>query len=262
MSKEGDKLKIRVLGCSGGIAKGVATTSFLIDDDILIDAGTGVGDLSITEMKRIKHIFITHSHLDHVCSIALLIDTLFDHLVGQPIIVHAQRSTIKILKEHVLNWAIWPDFTVLPNKSRAVLKMKAMSKGSTLDIDGRSIEMIEVNHSVPAVAYRVESQGKSFAFSGDTTTNETLWAALNKHDNLDLLFVEAAFANKDAEIARLAFHYCPQTLAEDLPKLRHWPKVHISHLKPGDEKRIMKECQKALPDWKLHQLKSGDRFKL
>ena len=255
-------MKIRVLGCSGGIAKGVATTSFLIDDDILIDAGTGVGDLSIREMQRIRHIFITHSHLDHICSIALLIDTLFDHLVGQPIIVHAQRSTIKVLKEHVFNWSIWPDFTVLPTKSNPVLKMKVMAKGSSLDIDGRSIEMIEVNHSVPGVAYRIESQGKSFAFSGDTTINKTLWLALNKHDNLDLLFIEAAFANRDAEIARLAFHYCPQTLAEDLVKLEHRPKICISHLKPGDEKRIMKECQKSMPDWKLHQLKSGDRFKL
>lgn len=259
---EGGKLKIRVLGCSGGIAKGVATTSFLIDDDILIDAGTGVGDLSITEMKRIRHIFVTHSHLDHICSIALLTDTLFDHLVGQPIIVHAQRSTIKTLKEQVFNWAIWPDFTALPTKSNPVLKFKAIAKGKTMDIEGRRIEMIPVNHSVPGVAYRVESQGKSFAFSGDTTTNDTLWAALNKHDNLDLLFVETAFSNREAELAKLAYHYCPQTLAEDLPKLKHRPKTCISHLKPGEEKRIMKECQKALPGWKLCQLKSGDRFKL
>lgn len=255
-------MKIRVLGCSGGIAKGVATTSFLIDDDILIDAGTGVGDLSIKEMQRIKHIFITHSHLDHISSIALLTDTLFDQLVDQPITVHAERSTIKVLREHIFNWVIWPDFTVLPNKSRAVLKLKAMSRKTALEIEGRRIQMMAVNHSVPGVAYRVESQGKSFAFSGDTTTNNTLWSALNKHDNLDLLFVEAAFANKEAALANLAFHYCSQTLAEDLLKLKHRPKVCISHLKPGDEKRIMKECQKALPDWKLHQLKSGDRFKL
>jgi ribonuclease BN (tRNA processing enzyme) len=255
-------MKIRVLGCSGGIAKGVATTSFLIDDDILIDAGTGVGDLSLKEMQRIRHIFITHSHLDHICSIALLIDTLFETLVGRPITVHAERSTIKVLKEHIFNWVIWPDFTVLPNKSRAVLKLKAMTSGSLLDIDGRRVEMIAVNHSVPGVAYRIESQGRSFAFSGDTTTNDSLWSALNKHDALDLLFVESAFANKDVAIARLAYHYCPQTLAEDLPKLRHRPKVYISHLKPGEEKLIMKECNKALPDWGLHQLKSGDRFKL
>ncbi len=260
-------MKIRVLGCSGGIAKGSATTSFLIDDDILIDAGTGVGDLSLGEMKRIKHIFITHSHLDHVCSIALLTDSLFEHLVGQPITVHAQRSTLKALKAHVFNWAIWPDFTILPNKIDAVLKLEAMAAGSTLEVAGRHIEMIAVKHSVPGVAYRIEAQGRSFAFSGDTTSNNGLWAALNRHDNLDLLFVETAFANKEAELAALACHYCPRTLAVDLgkldlSKLKRRPKVCITHLKPGEEKRIMKECHQALPEWSLYQLKSGDHFKL
>ncbi len=255
-------MQIRVLGCSGGIAKGVATTSFLIDDDILIDAGTGVCDLTLKEMQSIRHIFITHSHLDHIASIPLLTDTLFDRLIGNPLTVHTQRSTIKVMREHVFNWAIWPDFTVLPHKTNAVLKLKGMKAGETIDIDGRSIEMIMVNHSVPGVGYRVESKGKSFAFSGDTASNENLWVCLNKHDHLDLLFVESAFANKDEELARVAFHYCPESLARDLPKLKHRPEVFISHLKPGEEKAIMKECKKAMPDWNLHRLKSGDVFKL
>lgn len=255
-------MRIRVLGCSGGIAKGVATTSFLVDDDILIDAGTGVCDLTLKEMQSIRHIFITHSHLDHVASIALLTDTLFDRLVGNPLIVHAQRNTIKVLRDHIFNWQIWPDFTALPHKTNAVLKLQAMTAGSSMDIDGRTIEMITVNHAVPGVGYRVESKGRSFAFSGDTTSNENLWASLNKHDSLDLLFVESAFANKDAELARVAFHYCPKTLAADLPKLKHSPKVCISHLKPGEEKVIMQQCQKAMPDRELHQLKSGDVFEL
>lgn len=255
-------MQVRVLGCSGGIAKGVATTSFLVDDDILIDAGTGVCGLTLKEMQSIKHIFITHSHLDHTASIPLLTDTLFERLIGNPLIVHAQRSTIKVLREHMFNWAIWPDFTVLPHKTNAVLHLKSMKAGSTIDIDGRSIEMITVNHAVPGVGYRVESNGKSFAFSGDTTSNENLWASLNKHDDLDLLFVESAFANKDAELARVAFHYCPETLARDLPKLKHRPEVCISHLKPGEESAIMKECKKAMPDWNLQRLKSGDIFKL
>lgn len=255
-------MQIRVLGCSGGIAKGVATTSFLIDDDVLIDAGTGVADLTLKEMQSIRHIFISHSHLDHIASIALLADTLFDSLVGRPIIVHAQKDTINVLREHIFNWQIWPDFTVLPHKTNAVLKFQNMDAASSMDIEGRTIEMITVNHAVPGVGYRVESKGRSFAFSGDTTSNENLWASLNKHDSLDLLFVESAFADKDAELARVAFHYCPATLAADLPKLRHRPKVCISHLKPGEESTIMKQCQKALPDWELHQLKSGDVFKL
>ncbi|MGB5398407.1 MAG: 3',5'-cyclic-nucleotide phosphodiesterase [Gammaproteobacteria bacterium] len=255
-------MKVRVLGCSGGIGKGVATTSFLIDDDILIDAGTGVCDLSLEEMRKIRTIFITHSHLDHIASIPLLADTLFDSLIGRPLQVFAQRSTIKVLREHIFNWTIWPDFSVLPHKTNAVLKFNGMKAGEILEIDQRKIEMITVNHSVPGVGYRVESASKAFAFSGDTTSNENLWVALNKHKRLDLLFIETAFADRDIDLARIAFHYCPELLARDLPKLKHKPKVCISHLKPGEEKGIMQECQQALPDWDLQQLKSGDVFEL
>ena len=69
-------MKIRVLGCSGAIAAGCRTTAFLLDDDVLIDAGTGVGDLSLDALARIDHILLSHSHLDHVLSIALLADSV------------------------------------------------------------------------------------------------------------------------------------------------------------------------------------------
>ena len=52
-------MQIRVLGCSGSIAAGSRTTSFLLDDDVLIDAGTGVGDLTLEEMVRIDHILVS-----------------------------------------------------------------------------------------------------------------------------------------------------------------------------------------------------------
>ncbi|MCP4452657.1 MAG: 3',5'-cyclic-nucleotide phosphodiesterase, partial [Planctomycetes bacterium] len=187
-----------------------ATTSFLIDKDILIDAGTGVSGLTLDEMRNIRHIFITHSHLDHIASIPLLADTLFDSLAGNPIIVHAQKKTLEVLQNHIFNWDVWPDFTTLPGKTNAVLKLNMMKAGTSTVIDGRKLEMIPVNHVIPGVGYRVESAGKSFVFSGDTTNNESLWAALNKHDGLDLLFIEVAFANKDIELARQAFHYCPE----------------------------------------------------
>ncbi len=255
-------MKVRVLGCSGGVNQDMATTSFLVDEDILIDAGTGVGTLPLGEMRHIKHIFITHSHLDHIVSIPLLVDTLFENLIGQPLVVHALPETIKALQEHIFNWTIWPDFTRLPDKTNTVIKLEPMTPGSVVELAGRQIEMIGVNHSVPAVGYRVAAEGKAFAFSGDTTSNENLWVSLNRHDSLDLLFVESAFANKDIELAKIAFHYCPRLLAEDLPKLKHKTKVCISHLKPGDEQEIIEQCKAALPDWDIHQLKSGDVFQL
>ena len=255
-------MRVRVLGCSGGINQNVATTSFLIDDDILIDAGTGVCDLPLEEMRRIKHIFITHSHLDHIASIPLLADTLFEDLIGQPLIVHALPETIKALREHIFNWTIWPNFTELPHKSNAVLKLETMSAGSVSEISGRQIEMISVNHSVPGVGYCIKAEDKVFAFSGDTTSNENFWVSLNKYESLDLLVVESAFADRDIELAKVAFHYCPKLLAEDLPKLKHKPRVCISHLKPGCEPEIMEQCRAALPDWDICQLKSGDIFQL
>ena len=255
-------MRVRVLGCSGGINQNVATTSFLIDDDILIDAGTGVCDLSLEEMRRIKHIFITHSHLDHIASIPLLADTLFEDLIGKPLIVHALPETIRALREHIFNWTIWPDFTELPHKNNAVLKLEIMEAGSFTEISGRQIEMISVNHSVPGVGYCIKADGKVFAFSGDTTSNENFWFSLNKYDSLDLLCVESAFADRDIELAKVAFHYCPKLLAEDLPKLKHKPRVCISHLKPGCEQEIMEQCRTALPDWDICQLKSGEIFQL
>ncbi|MFD2272138.1 MBL fold metallo-hydrolase [Undibacterium arcticum] len=62
----------------------------LLDDDVLIDAGTGVGDLTLDEMVRIDHVFVTHSHLDHICSIPFLVDTV-GHRRNTPLMVLRYR---------------------------------------------------------------------------------------------------------------------------------------------------------------------------
>ena len=93
-------MKIRVLGCSGAIAKDCRTTSFLIDRDVLIDAGTGVGDLTLEEMRQIDHVFLTHSHLDHVAALPLMVDAIAAKR-SAPIQVHALQQTIDALKTHI-----------------------------------------------------------------------------------------------------------------------------------------------------------------
>ncbi len=254
-------MEIRILGCSGGVGTDLRTTTLLIDQDILIDAGTGVGDLSMEEMLNIRHIFVTHSHLDHIACIPLLVDTLFDQL-ETPITIHAQAATIDALKTHIFNNVIWPDFSKLPNAENAVMRYSPMLPGEVLNIDDRQLEMINVNHIVPGVGYRVENAIGAFAFSGDTTTNDSLWEVLNKRDKLDVLIVEAAFANADIDLCRRAGHYCADLLADDLTKLKHQPKVYISHNKPGAEKQIMAECEKAITTHKIHPLNGGFRLKL
>jgi ribonuclease BN (tRNA processing enzyme) len=253
-------MQIKILGWAGGIGANLRTTSFLIDDDLLIDAGTGLGDLPLNQMTGIRHIFLTHSHMDHVVGLPLLADSMFG-VHDEPVVVHAQEKTIEALRKHIFNWVIWPDFSELPTPERPSIQFQAMSPGDKVSIRSREIEMIPVNHTVPGVGYCVSSRRANVAFSGDTTTNDTLWEVLNGYDNIDLLFVESAFSNNDVEMAKISKHYCPSLLGQDILKIRHRPDVWLTHFKPGEEELIYQECDDAMPDFKVHQLTGGEIFK-
>lgn len=254
-------MQIKILGWAGGIGAGLRTTSFMLDDDILIDAGTGLGDLPLNQMTGIRHIFLSHSHMDHIAGLPLLADTMFG-AHDEPVVVHAQEKTIKALKAHIFNWVIWPDFSELPNKANPCIRFDVMKPGEKATIRNREIEMIPVNHTVPCVGYCVTGRNGVVVFSGDTTTNDTLWAALNEYDRIDLLFIEAAFSNNDLEISRISKHYCPQLLADDLKKLNHHPEIWLTHFKPGDEDLIYQECLDLIHGFSINRLSGGEVFKL
>lgn len=254
-------MELRVLGCSGGVGAGLRTTSFLLDGEILLDAGSGVASLTLEEMTAIRHIFLSHSHLDHILSIPLMVDSVFDR-IKEPIQVHAQPETIHALREHVFNGAIWPDFTRLPHPESPVIRLLPMECGESRTFGGRTIESIRVNHIVPTVGFRVTGPDKVFAFSADTTTNDTLWEALNGGERLDTLIVEATFPDTEEALSRMAYHYCPKMLAADLAKLRHDPAIYLTHAKPGEEENIYRACQDLMPGRDLHRLSGGDVFTL
>jgi cAMP phosphodiesterase len=254
-------MRLRVLGCSGGFGFGLRTSAFLVDDDVLIDAGTGVGDLTYDEMRCIDHVFVTHSHLDHVASIPLLVDTLLGER-HEPLVVHAQQTTIDALRAHLFNGQIWPDFTTLPSLEAPALRFEAIEPGEVARVGQRRFEAIEVNHAVAAVAFRCAGETGSFCFSGDTSTNDTLWPALNAAGPLDWLIVELGFPNRESELADLAKHYCPTLLARDLAKLDACPPIAVTHLKAGSEAETMAELEAALPQYRLLRLQGGESFQL
>ena len=193
-------MKLRVLGCSGGIGARARTTSFLVDDDVLIDAGTGVEDLSVEELARIDHVFLTHSHLDHILALPLLVDSV-GALRSRPIVVHALPETIAALRQHVFNWVIWPDFTEIPHYDRPWMVFEPMALGATVDVGGRAIRSLPANHTVPAVGYHVIGPSGSLAFSGDSWPTEEFWRLINGIRDLRHLIIETAFSNKERDLA-------------------------------------------------------------
>jgi ribonuclease BN (tRNA processing enzyme) len=253
-------MKLKVLGCSGGIGgRHLRTTSLLVDNDILIDAGTGVGDVSLAELMLIDHIFVTHSHLDHVCSIPFLVDTV-GGMRDQPLTVHAIEPTLEIIRNHLFNWSIWPDFTQIPTPSKPWMQYRAVQLGRTVEVKGRKVTPLPANHAVPGVGYQVDSGRASLVFTGDTTTNDPLWKIVNQIANLRYLIIETAFCNRERHIAIASKHLCPSLLAEELAKLERSAEVFITHLKPGEIELTMQEIEECAGQYKPRMLQNNQVF--
>ncbi|MFO6420421.1 3',5'-cyclic-nucleotide phosphodiesterase [Hylemonella sp. W303a] len=281
-------MKVRVLGCSGAIARGSRTTSFLIDTDILVDAGTGVGDLTVGEMLRVDHVFITHAHLDHITALPLMLDAMGARR-RQPVIVHALPQTIEAMRAHIFNNLIWPDFSRIPTEAAPFMRFAAIETGEVEEIGGRRIEALPARHTVPAVGYAVsadpamrkDGKAATWVFSGDTGPNPAFWQRVNQLDGVRMLVIETAFSRRESKLAEISQHLAPDTLAQELAQIspeKDFP-IYITHTKPTETVQILVElgglqrdnAQKSAPPgatdhgrrlYELHGLQAGQEFDL
>ena len=263
-------MKVRVLGCSGAIARECRTTSFLIDDDLLVDAGTGVGDLTLEEMLGVDHVLLTHAHLDHVAALPLMLDATAARRRG-PVQVHALAGTIAALKAHVFNDVIWPDFTRLPTAQNPFIRFHEVQVGQLLAIGGKRIEVLPAVHTVPAVGYAVTAQQACWVFSGDTGPNPAFWQRV-KQLPVSMLVIETAFSRRESQLAETSLHLSPDVLAQELDRIaadRRYP-IYITHTKPAETELIMSEIgqlegQRAGNPRRKHDirwLQAGQEFEL
>lgn len=254
-------MQISILGCSGGIGGNLRTTTILVDHDILVDAGTGVGDMSLSELLAIDHVFLTHSHLDHITSLPFIVDTV-GGMRKRPLTVYACEGTLEILSQHIFNWKIWPDFREIPSKQAPYLRFQVIREGETLDLDGRRITALPANHVVPAVGYQLASAQASLVFTGDTTVNDAFWEVVNEIDNLRYLIIETAFPDAERDVAIRSKHLCPSMLMGELRKLKRTARIYVTHLKPGAGAQTMEELGKLGAEFNLHMLSNGQVFRL
>lgn len=252
-------MRVRVLGCSGGIGGELRTTSFLVDEDIALDAGTGLGNLSLEQLARIDHVFLTHSHMDHVACLPFLLDT-----VGlsrdRPVTLHATRETLDILSEHLFSWKLWPDFRVIPSPEKPAVRFAPLSVGETVRIDSRAITALPANHVVPAVGYWLDSGAGGLVFSGDTTVNPELWKIVNNINNLRYLLIETAMSDREYDLAVVSKHLCPTMLKDELAGLSPAVQVYLTHFKPREAALIMDQVTALIPGVDIRMLQQETVF--
>jgi ribonuclease BN (tRNA processing enzyme) len=263
-------LRVRVLGCSGAIAQGCRTTAFLLDDDVLIDAGTGVGDLGLEEMLRIDHVLLTHAHLDHVAALPLMLDAVASRrlALGAPALqVHALPGTIDALRAHLFNDTIWPDFSTIPSAQSPLMCFVPFEIGEVVAIGHKRIEVLPAVHTVPAVGFAAAGHpgAPHWVFSGDTGRNPAFWARVNQLDVAHLV-IETAFSDRETGLALRSQHLAPSLLGEELARLSpsQRPLIHITHTKPAETALIIEEIHRldTQPRRDIRWLSAGQVFEV
>jgi ribonuclease BN (tRNA processing enzyme) len=232
-----------------------------VDDDLLVDAGTGAGELSLQQAIAINTVFLTHAHLDHCCMLPMLADAA-GNFRDTPLTVYALPQTISAIKRNLLNGEIWPDYAALPTPERPYIRFQPIVPGEAVNLNGRTITALPTRHAVPCVAYQIDSGKASLVYSGDTTHCEEFWQALNRMPNLKYLLIENTFLNANAAGAARSGHMTANLLAQGLRLLYRPLELYIVHLEAGREHETWREIQSVIAEFKPTLLQRGHEFEL
>jgi len=213
-------MRLRILGSAGAEFPDFRPPAFLIDDTLLLDAGTIGAVLTEDEQWQLRHIFITHTHLDHIRGIPALADNIIIKNLQHLVTIYATEAVISALRNHLMNGIIWPDFTQLPTPEDPVLRYNIIKPCCPVQANGYTLTAIEVNHSVPAVGYCLESEGRRLVYTGDTGPTDEIWEYAS---GADALIVEVSFPSDKEPLALLTGHLCCSLLKKSLPKSRYCP---------------------------------------
>ncbi|MAZ48157.1 MAG: hypothetical protein CME65_06320 [Halobacteriovoraceae bacterium] len=253
-------MQVKIIGGHGGVTKNYHATSFLIDESLLIDAGSVASGLDIHSQLKIDHILLSHTHLDHTKDLAFICDNCFG-LKGKPFEVYCHETVRKAVKNHLFNDIIWPDFSVLPTKENPTINFNNISAEKELILGQYKVTPVHVNHPVEvpkqALGFIIEKDNKSIIFTQDTASTERIWEVGKKLDNLVAIFCEVSFPNHLQGVADLSDHHTPQTIKEELKKMPKEVPVYLAHLKPNYQEQLIQEIT-DLQEPRLHILYADD----
>ena len=256
-------MKIRVLGCHGSeqwVAGGTNhhCCGFLINDTVLLDAGTISAALTLREQLNSHDILLTHVHFDHVQGLPPFADNI-SHDIKKTVAITGTSEVVRDLRAHVFNDAVYPDFFSLP-PGRPVFTPRIIEPRQPVQIGGLTITAIPVNHLVPTVGFLIREGDRSILYSGDTYATEELWHVASRDATLKAAFIETSLPNEMAELALASKHLTPSLLRQEVDKLnRSDLPVYIYHMKPSHASAIERQLRELhVPH--LHILTEGQEI--
>lgn len=234
-------------------------TCFLIDECVAVDAGSIALALTPEQREKVRDIIITHPHMDHIASLPIFIDDLFETLKS-PVRVYATPEVIDLLERDIFNWNVYPRFSELKNEYGPVMEYVPIPAGEEFRIAHLTVTAVSVNHIVPTVGLLVSDGNSIVAFSSDTAETDEFWNVINRAPHIDALLIEASFPNSMATLAEVSRHFTPASLRRDLSKLNHnGLDILAVHIKPAYRQMVIDELN-ALNIPKLGVMEPGQTY--
>ncbi len=234
-------MKVTLLESSVGAGKNQQIlASYSINDTVSIDGGSIGFVTPLDVQRRIQHVFLSHSHLDHIASVPIFIDNTYIHGPTCPS-VYANAPTIDVLRTDIFNDRVWPDMIRLSGEESPFLRLQELVPEVPVSVDGLTITPVSINHVVPTVGFIVSDGSTSVAFVSDTSPTERIWELINAEPNLRAVFLECSFPNSMEWLAAKAMHLCPKLFEAELKKLKRDVEIIAIHVKIAFEPQILKE---------------------
>jgi ribonuclease BN (tRNA processing enzyme) len=251
-------MRYRVLGCFGGEAPRYHLSSFLVDDTLLIDAGSVTGVLEIPAQTRIEAVLLTHTHLDHVRGLAHLADNVFGRR-ERPILVYSIEPVLDGLKGSLLNNVLWPDFTEIPSSRKPILDFRALPEGKSTSLGSFRVTPIRLSHAVISIGYLLEGDFGALLHLGDTGPTDAVWKAVRHVPNMRAVMIGTTFPNRLQQLADVSGHLTPQGLKAELAKAGLKTTIYAYHMKPQYAAEIVEELKQFVPECEI--LEQGKEYR-
>jgi ribonuclease BN (tRNA processing enzyme) len=244
-------MKLRVLGCHGAELGGHNACGFLINESVLLDAGTVGRSLSLIEQSRIRYILLSHIHMDHIKGLSALSENRIPDNERNPVVIISLEEVLEGLERWVFNDQLWPNFTQLPSSRDPVFRLQPLKEGASIEIEGLEIKAFSVNHIVPCAGFVVRQNNASFLYSGDTGETDQLWKAAAADPTLKAAFIETTFPNALEDLAIRSRHLTPRLLRQEFDKIgKPDLPVYAYHMKP----RYLSTIKRELADLRIQNL--------
>jgi ribonuclease BN (tRNA processing enzyme) len=218
-------------------------SSYLVNDAIAIDAGAIGLAADLDRQERIRHVFLTHPHLDHVAGLPLLVENVFEP-GGTGVEVLASAGTFAVLRRSLFNDEIWPDFFALserPDAAHRFVNATLLEPWRTVERAGCRVTPVPVPHGADTLAMVVDDGTACVAFAADTGPTDALWrhlaeehsdSGLARHaGRLRAVFLECSFPDRFAELAAECDHHCSRTFRAECGKIPATARVIVTHRK-------------------------------